>query len=166
MLWLVDRYTLTDNTESNFIVCPQTFLIRFFALLIPSIFIPFLLTSLHTAHILVEHEKNPTSPQAFERLIDIVNPVAWQGRLDAAVNAHILIRGLHDKDDKKLEKYLTWALKLLKHKPRESLYENSLLVLKTLGRNEDYKLLLKEAERTYPQHTNWQNSILQSKKPK
>ena len=161
MLWLVDRYTLTDNTESNFIVCPQTFLIRFFALLIPSIFIPFLLTSLHTAHILVSYEKNTDNLQSLERLNDIVNPIAWQSRLDAAVYSHILISGLHDKDDKKLEKYLTWALKLLKHKPRESLYENSLLVLKTLGRSEDYKLLLKEAEITFPQHLNWHSSILQ-----
>ena len=164
MLWLVDRYTLADNAESTFIACPQTFLIRFVALFIPTIFVPFLLTSLHTAHILVAHEKNPTNPKAFERLSNIVNPIAWLGRLDAAVYSHTLIKGLNDKDVNKLEKYLTWALKRLKHTPRESLYENSLLVLKILGRNEAYKLLLEEAEITFPQHLNWHSSILQENK--
>ena len=164
MLWLVDRYTLADNAESTFIACPQTFLIRFVALFIPTIFVPFLLTSLHTAHILVAHEKNPTNPKTFERLSNIVNPIAWLGRLDAAVYSHTLIKGLNDKDVNKLEKYLTWALKRLKHTPRESLYENSLLVLKILGRNEAYKLLLEEAEITFPQHLNWHSSILQENK--
>lgn len=174
MLWLMDHDSLNDKTvndnalaetkEHDFITCPQTFLIRFFALLIPSIFIPFLLTTLHTADILVEHEKSPTNPQALERFSDIINPIAWQSRLDAAVYAHILVAGMRDKDVGKLKSYLTWALKRIKHKPRESLYENSLLVLKTLVKTEVYLLLLDEAKRTYPQKTNWQDSIFQPDK--
>jgi O-antigen polymerase len=162
MLWLVDRYTLTDNTESNFIVCPQTFLIRFFALLIPSIFIPFLVTTLHTANILVEHEKNPK--QSLERFNDIVNPIAWQSRLDAAVYAHILVTGIRDKDVAQLTSYLTWALKRIKHKPRIILYQNSLLVLKALNQTEAHRLLLDEAKRTYPQNVDWQDSVFQPNK--
>jgi len=162
MLWLVDRYTLTDNTESNFIVCPQTFLIRFFALLIPSIFIPFLLTSLHTAHILVEHEKNPKN--SLERFNEIINPIAWQSRLDAAVYSHILISGLREKNSHKLDLYLHWVLKRIKHKPRITLYSNALLVLKILNRSKQYQLLLKEAKRTYPQKPEWLDSVLQPTK--
>jgi len=161
MLWLVDKYALAEDEQHSFIACPQTFLIRFFALLIPAIFVPFLLTTLQTANILVEYEKDPSSPKALKRLNNIINPIAWQSRLDAAVYAHILISGIRQRDDNKLEKYLSWSLKRIKHKPRQSLYENSLLVLKVLGRNEPYQLLLNEAERSYPQHTNWQNSILQ-----
>lgn len=161
MLWLIDRYALPEDKEHAYVTCPQTFLIRFLALLIPVIFIPFLFTTLHTANILVEHEKNPTSPQALERLSDIINPIAWQSRLDAAVYAHILINGLRDKDIDKLEHYLAWALKRIKHKPRQSLYENSLLVFKALGRDEAYNLLLIEAKTTFPQHVNWQSSVLQ-----
>jgi O-antigen polymerase len=160
MLWLVDRYTLTDNTESNFIVCPQTFLIRFFALLIPSIFIPFLLTSLHTAHILVSYEKNTDNLQSLERLNDIINPIAWQNRLDAAVYSHILVSGLREKNVHKLELYLHWVLKRIKHKPRAILYSNALVVLKILNRSKQYQLLLKEAKRTYPRKTEWQDNAL------
>jgi O-antigen polymerase len=166
LLWLVDIYALAETKEHDFIACPQTFLIRFFALLIPSIFFPFLLTSMHTAHILVAYEKNTSDLKTLERLNNIINPIAWQSRLDAAVYARVLISGIRDKDVIKLERYLAWSLKRISHKPRESLYENSLLVLKTLGQSEAYQILLSEAKRTYPKHTNWQNSILQPKRPK
>ncbi|WP_157466389.1 PglL family O-oligosaccharyltransferase [Colwellia sp. MT41] len=160
MLWLVDRFALADDESYRSISCPKTFLIRFFALLIPSIFIPFLLTTLHTAHILVEHKKNPHSTQAFERLKDIINPIAWQSHLGAIVFEHILIEGLHEKNANKLKRYLYWALKRIKHTPREGLYLNSLLVLKILDQTEAYQLLLTEAKRTYPQKTNWHTSII------
>ncbi len=162
LLWLLDRYSLTGNAGHNFIACPQGFLIRFFALLIPGIFIPFLLTALHTANILVEHEKSPRNAQSLKRLNDIINPIAWQSRLDANVYAHILISGLGEQDVTKLESYLKWALMRIKHKPRMGLYSNVLLVLKTLNRTEKYQLLLNEAKRTYPQKESWQDSVLQS----
>jgi len=158
MLWLVDLYALAETKEHNFIACPQTFLIRFFALLIPSIFIPFLVTTLHTADIIVEHEKNPK--KSLERFNDIVNPIAWQSRLDAAVYAHILVSGIRDKDVTKLKSYVTWALKRIRHQPRVILYQNCLLVLKALGKTEAYLLLLEEAKRTYPQQINWKSDIL------
>ncbi len=166
MLWLLDRYSLTENAEHNFIACPQGFLIRFFALLIPGIFIPFLLTSMHTANILVTYEKNSNDLQSLERLSDIINPIAWQSRLDAAVYSHILISGLREKSSHKLELYLHWALKRIKHKPRATLYSNALLVLKILNRTKQYQLILKEAKRTYPQSAEWRDSVLQPKKDK
>ena len=166
MLWLVDRDALAEGETYRFITCPQIFLIRFFAILIPAIFIPFLLTTLHTGNILVEHEKNPTSPQALAKLNDIVNPIAWQSRLDAAVYSHILINGIRDKDVKKLKSYLIWALKRINHKPRPSLYKNCLLILKALNKTEEYHLLLSEAKRTFPQEANWQDSILSPTKAK
>ncbi len=139
-----------------------TFLIRFFALLIPSIFIPFLVTTLHTADILVEHEKNPKN--SLERFNDIINPIAWQSRLDAAIYAHILVIGIRDKDVAQLKSYVTWALKRIRHKPRVILYQNSLLVLKALGQIKAHSLLLDEAKRTYPQQINWKSEILQPDK--
>ena len=55
ILWLTD----TENSKNSLSInCTNTFLMRFIALLIPAIFIPFLATSLHTASILVEHEKS------------------------------------------------------------------------------------------------------------
>jgi len=160
MLWLVDRFALAEQESSPSIAVSKSFLLRFIALLIPTIFIPFLLTTLHTANILVEHEKNPTSPQALERFTDIINPIAWQSRLDAAVYAHILIDGVHNKDMNKLKSYLVWAVKRLKHQPRPILYKNCLLILKALNQEKGYQLLLQEAKRTYPQESDWHESIL------
>ncbi|MFT6249096.1 MAG: O-antigen polymerase [Cognaticolwellia sp.] len=63
--------------------------------MIPAIFVPFLATSLQTANILVEHEKS--GYQSIEKLKDIINPNAWQNRIDTAVYAHILVFGLTEK---------------------------------------------------------------------
>lgn len=154
MLWVLDRYVLTDNTKFAFLECKPTFLIRFFALLIPIIFIPFLVTTLQTAQILVEHEKNPT--KSLERFNDIINPIAWQSRLDAAVYAHIFVAAIHNKDISKLRIYLNWALKRIRHKPRIILYQNCLQILKILKQDVTYQIVLTEARRTYPQKTDWE----------
>ncbi len=161
MLWQLDRHLLAQEKNHESLTIEKTFLIRFFALFIPAIFIPFLLTTLHTANILVEHEKNPTSPEALERLNDIINPIAWQSRLDTAVYAHILIKGIRDNDVTKLKSYLNWALKRIKHKPRPILYKNCLQILKALEQDQAYQLLLEEAQRTYPQEVSWHDTLLQ-----
>jgi len=153
MLWVLDRFALADNEEHISVDCQPTFLIRFLALLIPSIFIPFLVTTLQTANILVEHEKSTN--KSLERFNDIINPIAWQSRLDAAVYAHILVTGLRERNINKLERYLSWALKRMKHKPRISLYRNCLVALKKLKKDIQYKKLLLEARATYPQSKAW-----------
>ncbi|TYK67148.1 PglL family O-oligosaccharyltransferase [Colwellia echini] len=163
LVWISDKYAMQSKTKISSISCNKTFLIRFFAILIPAIFVPFMITAQHTAHILVEHEKDLTNPTAFARLNNIINPIAWQSRLDAAVYAHILISGLQEKDNEKLTSYLNWALKRIKHKPRPILYRNVLLVLKKINRTEQYQVVLAEAKHTYPQESDWKNSPLQEK---
>jgi O-antigen polymerase len=131
------------------------------ALLIPAIFVPFLATSLHTANILVEQEKN--GYQSIEKLNDIINPIAWKNRLDAAVYDHILITGLTNKDSEKLERYITWALQRIKYLPREGVYANLLLALSILNKDAEYQQLLMEAKQTYPQRESWKNNVLSPK---
>lgn len=158
ILWLTD----TDNPKNSLSFnCTNTFLIRFIALLIPAIFVPFLATSLHTANILVEHEKN--GYQSIEKLNDIINPIAWQNRLDAAVYAHILVSGLTERDSEKLERYVVWGLQRIKYMPRESVYANLLLALNILNKNAEHQQLLIEARQTYPQRENWKNNALSPK---
>ncbi len=161
MLWLLDRFALATNSTYSSIACDKTFLIRFCALLIPAIFVPFLLTSLHTAKILVEYEKDPVNAAKFQRLSELINPIAWQSRLDAAVYAHIFVKGLRDNDEEQLQTYLTWALRRIGHKPRVVLYKNCLQVLKALAKEQAYQALLAEAKRTYPQEKHWHETILE-----
>lgn len=159
ILWLTD----TESSKNRISIrCTNSFLIRFIALFIPTIFIPFLATSLHTANILVEHKKN--SYQSIDKLNDIINPIAWQNRLDAAVYAHILVSGLTDRDSDKLERYIVWGLNRIKYMPRESVYANLLLALKILKKDAKYQQLLMEAKKTYPQRNGWQNNVLTPKR--
>jgi O-antigen polymerase len=158
ILWFTD----TENSKNSLSLnCSNTFLIRFIALLIPVIFIPFLVTSLHTANILVEHEKN--GYQSIEELNAIINPIAWQNRLDAAVYAHILVSGITDRDSEKLELYVAWAQRRIKHLPRERVYANLLLVLQVLNKKAEYQKLLIEAKQTYPHRESWQKNALSPK---
>jgi O-antigen polymerase len=158
ILWITD----TENSKNSLaITCTNTFLIRFIALLIPAIFIPFLVTSLHTANILVEHEKS--GYQSMEELGDIINPIAWQNRLDTAVYAHILVSGLTERDNEKLELYITWGLQRIKYLPRESIYANLLLALSILNKNTEYQELLIEAKQTYPKREHWKSNLLSPK---
>ncbi|MBU2870303.1 PglL family O-oligosaccharyltransferase [Colwellia sp. E2M01] len=156
LLWVIDQYTINTKNKINIIPCQKTFLIRFLALLIPAIFVPFMVTAQHTAYILVEYEKNLTDPVALKRLNNIVNPIAWQNRLDAAVYAHILISGLHERDNEKLTSYLDWVIDRIQYKPRPILYRKALLVANILDKEELFDRLLNEAQRTYPQEkTRW-----------
>ena len=167
MLWLADYAANEGKVINNCntspadwaaISCEKTFLIRFLALFIPAIFIPFLVTSMHTASILVEHEKSGF--QSVDKLQNIINPIAWQSRLDAAVYAHILIAGVKSKDNEKLEAYIAWALQRIRHKPRVGLYKNILLTMKILAKEQQYQQLLIEAKNTYPQITDWHKNTL------
>jgi len=158
ILWLTD----TENPKNTLSTkCTSTMLIRFIALFIPMVFVPFLTTTLHTANILVEHEKQAYA--STEKLKDIINPVAWQDRLDSAVYAHILVSGLTQRNSEKLEMYMTWGLQRIKYMPRESVYANLLFVLKVLNRRDEYQKLLIEAKQTYPQRESWEENTLPPK---
>ncbi|WP_440876243.1 Wzy polymerase domain-containing protein [Thalassotalea sp. PLHSN55] len=163
MLWLADnsangKTNINSQQERGFatwpwLSCEKTFVIRFFAVLSPVIFVPFLLTTIHTANILVEHEKSGF--QDVEKLEHIVNPIAWQGRLEAAVYAHILIAAVQEKDPSKLESYIEWGLKRIRHKPRVNIYKNLLMAMAVLDQHQNYKTLLIEAKNTFPHIEKW-----------
>jgi O-antigen polymerase len=159
ILWLTDT---EDSKNILSIKYTNTLLIRVMALLIPIIFVPFLVTSLHTATILVDHEKN--GGQSIEKLNNIINPIAWQNRLDDAVYSHILVSGLTERNSEKLERYIAWGLERIKYLPRESTYANLLLTLRILNKDVEYQQLLMEAKQTYPQRENWHNDKLSPKR--
>jgi O-antigen polymerase len=150
----MDSYAVKQGEHFNAIECAKTFFLRFWAVFLPLIFLPFLLTTLHTGNILVKTQQNPD--YSIAHLTDIVNPVAWKGYVDFIAYTHIFRDGLRTKNPQQLSRYLDWSLKCLRHKPRIELYENSLLVLKTLNKTTTYNKLLVEAKQTYPQKKSWQ----------
>jgi O-antigen polymerase len=155
LLWFTDI-----QGESKILNCmiDKTFLLRFVAMLTSVIFVPFLVTTLHTGMIIVDHEKN--GYQDLDSFKKIINPIAWQKQLDVNVYAYVLISGLKEKKPKNLEKYINWGLKEIKHRPRISLYSNTLLALQVLGNESRYQKLLLEAKKTYPRIKDWEKKTL------
>jgi O-antigen polymerase len=158
LLWFTDIQSSGDKNKISF---NKTFLLRFFAVLLPSIFLPFLVTTLHTGNIVVKHEKH--GYQNIERLLAIENPIAWQSRLDKSIFGHTLVAGLREHSPEALQRYIHWGLTRVRHAPRSSIYSNMLLCLDILKQEEEYKSVLKEAKLTYPLVEEWGINILKAK---
>ena len=158
LLWFTDIQSSSDKNKVSF---DKTFLLRFFAVLLPVIFLPFLVTTLHTGNIIVEHEKN--GYRHIERLLDIENPIAWQSRLDKSIFGHTLVAGLREQSPEALQRYINWGLTRVRHAPRSSVYSNILLCLGILKQEKEYQRVLKEAKLTYPLIEEWGINILKTK---
>jgi len=137
----------------------KTFLLRFLAILSSVIFVPFLVTTLQTGHILVQHEKyQKDSIQSFNKM---VNPIALKRRVDLHIYHAILLSGINSKNENKLRYYIDWGLRRVKHKPRVSIYSNILLCLQILKNDHVYNKVLAEAKITFPSEHNWENRLRQ-----
>jgi len=154
LLWYTD---VNSNNREYCLVINKTFLLRFIAILLPVIFLPFLATTLHTGLIVTAHEKNGyQNIQSFE---NIINPIAWQSRLDANLYSHILVVGLKNREPKKLQQYIDWALTRVSYKPRASIYSNILLCLRVLGKHKQYQQVILEAQSLYPLVNVWGENL-------
>ncbi|MFT5296124.1 MAG: O-antigen polymerase [Colwellia sp.] len=158
LLWFTDIKSSSDKNKISF---DKIFLLRFIAVLLPVIFLPFLVTTLHTGNIIVEHEKN--GYRHIERLLDIENPIAWQSRLDKSIFGHTLVAGLREQSPEALQRYIHWGLTRVRHAPRSSVYSNILLCLSILKQEKEYQRVLKEAKLTYPLVEEWGINILKAK---
>jgi O-antigen polymerase len=158
LLWFTDIQSSSDKNKISFNI---SFLLRFFAVLLPVIFLPFLVTTLHTGNIIVEHEK--TGYRHIERLLAIENPIAWQSRLDKSIFGHTLVAGLREQSPEALQRYINWGLTRVRHAPRSSVYSNILLCLGILKQEKEYQRVLKEAKLTYPLVEEWGINILKAK---
>jgi len=154
-LWFTDILSGSYKTVFSF---DKTFLIRFLAILTSVIFVPFLITTLHTANIIVQHEKY--GYRHLDKLNEIVNPIVWQGKLDSIIYSHLLVAGIREKQPSYLKSYIQWGRKRVKHSPRVSIYTNMLLALTIVGKSNDYELLLLEAKKTYPLKQDWPKPFL------
>jgi O-antigen polymerase len=158
LLWFTDTQTYSTKHDTSL---DKTFLLRFFAALLPVIFLPFLVTTLHTGVIITTHEKN--GYQNIDRLLDIENPIAWQSRLDKNIYGHTLVAGLREKNPEAMKRYINWGLERVRHAPRKSIYSNILLCLGILKHEVVYQKVLKEAKLTYPLVEDWGINTVKSK---
>ena len=123
-------------------------LLRFLAIGIPLIVVPFMLTALHTAWVVTKYERGGYKQPAL--LLDIVNPMAWLTRVEFDVNAVRLMVGLQANNKAELEAYLDWGQAFVRHTPRANIYANMVIALNALGRREEADRLRAEALVLYP----------------
>ncbi|HGY1051981.1 TPA: Wzy polymerase domain-containing protein [Aeromonas salmonicida subsp. pectinolytica] len=123
-------------------------LLRFMAIAIPVLVVPFMLTAIHTAWVVTKYErggyKDPTL------LLDVVNPMAWLTRVEFDVNSVRLMVGLQTDNKAELEAYLDWGQAFVRHTPRANIYANMVIALGALGRQEEAQALRTQALMLYP----------------
>ena len=129
-------------------VCRPWLLLRFAAIAIPLIVVPFMLTALHTAWVVTKYERGGYKQPVL--LLDIVNPMAWLTRVEFDVNAVRLMVGLQSNNKGELEAYLDWGQGFVRHTPRANIYANMVIALNALGRREEADRLRAEALVLYP----------------
>ncbi len=123
-------------------------LLRFMAIAILLIVIPFMLTAMHTAWVVTKYERGGYKQPAL--LLDIVNPMAWLTRVEFDVNAVRLMVGLQANNQAELEAYLDWGQAFVRHTPRANIYANMVIALNALGRTAEADNLRASALMLYP----------------
>ncbi len=123
-------------------------LLRFVAIIIPLIVVPFMLTAIHTAWVVTKYERGGYKEPTL--LLDVVNPMAWLTRVEFDVNSVRLMVGLQANNHAELEAYLEWGQAFVRHTPRANIYANMVIALDALGRKEEARVLRREALALYP----------------
>ncbi|MCP1265097.1 PglL family O-oligosaccharyltransferase [Aeromonas hydrophila] len=123
-------------------------LLRFVAIIIPLLVVPFMLTAIHTAWVVTKYERGGYKEPTL--LLDIVNPMAWLTRVEFDVNSVRLMVGLQANNHVELEAYLDWGQAFVRHTPRANIYANMVIALDALGRKEEARALRREALALYP----------------
>ncbi|TFF78417.1 ligase [Aeromonas taiwanensis] len=137
-----------DHANWREYVCRPWLLLRFAAIAIPLIVVPFMLTAIHTAWVVTKYERGGYKQPAL--LLDIVNPMAWLARVEFDVNAVRLMVGLQANNKAELEAYLDWGRAFVRHTPRANIYANMVIALNALGRSGEAERLRTEALMLYP----------------
>ncbi|HHQ4471529.1 PglL family O-oligosaccharyltransferase [Aeromonas sp. S41-2] len=123
-------------------------LLRFVAIIIPLLVVPFMLTAIHTAWVVTKYERGGYKEPTL--LLDVVNPMAWLTRVEFDVNSVRLMVGLQANNHAELEAYLEWGQAFVHHTPRANIYANMVIALDALGRKEEARALRREALALYP----------------
>ncbi|MFQ2366896.1 PglL family O-oligosaccharyltransferase [Aeromonas enteropelogenes] len=154
LIYLIDA----EVEEANVAIRSQTtwwewvyrpwFLLRFMAVTIPLLVVPFMLTALHTAWVVTKYERGGYKEPTL--LLDIVNPMAWLTRVEFDVNSVRLMVGLQTNNKAELEAYLEWGQAFVRHTPRANIYANMVVALNALGRMDEANTMRREALQLYP----------------
>ncbi|MGL5660953.1 MAG: Wzy polymerase domain-containing protein, partial [Aeromonas sp.] len=123
-------------------------LLRFIAIIIPLVVVPFMLTAIHTAWVVTKYERAGYKEPSL--LLKIINPMAWLGRVEFDVNTVRLKVGLQTHNAAELEAYVAWGQAFVRHTPRANIYANMVIALNGLNRHDEANALRAAALILYP----------------
>ncbi|MFQ1832924.1 Wzy polymerase domain-containing protein [Aeromonas veronii] len=146
----IEETNLASHGRSSWwdMECRPWLLLRFMAIAIPLLVVPFMLTAIHTAWVVTKYERGGYKEPTL--LLDIVNPMAWLTRVEFDVNSVRLMVGLQTNNKTELEAYLEWGQAFVRHTPRANIYANMVIALNALGRKEEANAMRIEALKLYP----------------
>ncbi|MFQ1850817.1 Wzy polymerase domain-containing protein [Aeromonas veronii] len=146
----IEESNLVSHGRSSWwdMECRLWLLLRFMAIAIPLLVVPFMLTAIHTAWVVTKYERGGYKEPTL--LLDIVNPMAWLTRVEFDVNSVRLMVGLQTNNKTELEAYLEWGQAFVRHTPRANIYANMVIALNALGRREEANTMRVEALKLYP----------------
>ncbi|MHA7000951.1 PglL family O-oligosaccharyltransferase [Aeromonas schubertii] len=149
LIWFIDE-ECEEMTRPGIrtLVYPHRLLLRFLALAIPLLVVPFMATALHTAWVVTKYERGGFKEP--DLLLKVVNPVAWLTRVEFDVNGVRLAVGLQTKNRQELEAYIAWARDFVRHTPRVNIYAGMIEATLALGEGDAARAILSQARLLYP----------------
>ncbi|WNC72904.1 Wzy polymerase domain-containing protein [Thalassotalea psychrophila] len=156
---LIINFTQQGLTSFSIKPLPQTFLVKFIAIINLVIIIPFMLTTFHTGYLLKEYAKSDPHDEAFIKRI--INPLPWKALTERVTYNHRLEVGFANQDAKALVDYIEWGRRSVELTPREKVFQNMITAIQTLhniGEPIDEKIsisLILDAEKIYPERKVW-----------
>jgi len=117
-----------------------------FAILIPLVVIPFMVTAIDSNWKLIKYQRSRF--REYWHMLDIVNRVAVLGQFE--YNAYT--SRINTGKRKDLEAYIAWGRRTVPHHPRAIVYVNMVLALDTIGKPDEAEKLRREAALLYPRN--------------
>ena len=140
-----------------------SFLLKCMTILLTIGTIAYMLTSLHTNHLMVRYQRS--DPKDLTPLTEVINPVSHLTRFNYSVNMFRLKTAFHKNDHAEMERYLTWAETVNATTPRATLYVNCINALWQLGKHQQAKHMFVLANKLYPNNKQLQSLKLGQSNP-
>jgi O-antigen polymerase len=127
---------------------PHRFLLRFLAIGIPAVTLPFMATAIQAVKVLTEFELSSVRDRrVLERVINPV-PIAWRYTADAYALRLDIGRSFGNRED--IQAYIDWSAGFLARTPRAVVYANRVKAFMALGDMEAAEKTRLEGLRLYP----------------
>jgi O-antigen polymerase len=153
-IWFAEQQTSTYKS----IELQHTLGLKVLAIALPLFTSIFMITAIHTS--LKMESLKANNYENIDGFNDIVNVIVWQHHIEVTKNTALLRQGFKNRNPKALVDYISWGFEFSKHTPKKELYQNMILAINTLEKNNVAindnlkKTIYNDAVKLYPSFTN------------